>query len=116
MTIGFIGAGNMGGALAIAAAKSGEHRLLIADVDTQKVADLAAAIGATVTDNEGVAANSDYIFLGVKPQVMEKAAAEIRGVLQAREPGSFVVVSMAAGLTAAKIAGMGICLGQPSVQ
>ena len=102
MTIGFIGAGNLGGALAIGAAKSGEHRLLIADVDTQKAADLAAAIGATVTDNEGVAANSDYIFLGVKPQMMEGVLTALRPALTARETAP-VLISMAAGLSIACI-------------
>lgn len=102
MKIGFVGAGNMGGALAMAAAKSGEHRLLIADVDTQKAADLAAAIGATVTDNEGVVANSDYIFLGVKPQMMEGVLTALRPALTARETKP-VLISMAAGLTVACI-------------
>ena len=46
MTIGFIGAGNMGGALAIAAAKAvGGENLLITDLDTQKAAALATAEG-----------------------------------------------------------------------
>ena len=99
MTIGFIGAGNMGGAIAIAAAKAvgGEH-LLIADLNTEKAAALAADIGATVTDNEGVVANSDYIFLGVKPQMMEAALTALRPALTARETKP-VLISMAAGLT-----------------
>ena len=103
MKIGFIGAGNMGGAIAIAAAKAvgGEH-LLIADLNTEKAAALAADIGATATDNEGVVANSDYIFLGVKPQVMESALTALRPALAAREQKP-VLISMAAGLTVACI-------------
>ena len=55
MTIGFIGAGNMGGAIALAAAKAGggEH-LLIANLDTEKAAALAASIGATATGVLGI--------------------------------------------------------------
>lgn len=99
MTIGFIGAGNMGGALATAAAKAvGGNNLLIADVDTAKAAALAAAIGAATTDNEDVAANSDYIFLGVKPQMMEGVLTALRPALTSRETGP-VLISMAAGLT-----------------
>ncbi len=103
MTIGFIGAGNMGGAIAIAAAKAvGGGCLRIADLDTQKAADLAAAIGAVATDSATVAAQCDYIFLGVKPQVMEAALTALCPALAAREQKP-VLISMAAGLTVACI-------------
>ena len=103
MTIGFIGAGNMGGALATAAAKAvgGEH-LLITDLDTEKAAALATAIGATATDSDTVVADSDFIFLGVKPQVMEGALTALRSGLAARAQQP-VLISMAAGLTVACI-------------
>ncbi len=99
MKIGFIGAGNMGGAIAIAVAKAvgGEH-LLIADLNTEKAAALAADIGATATDNDRVVAESDFIFLGVKPQVMEAALTALRPALTARKQKP-VLISMAAGLT-----------------
>ena len=56
MTIGFIGAGNMGGALATAAAKAvGGECLLIADVSAEKAAALAAEIGAVdIPDGFGI--------------------------------------------------------------
>ena len=103
MNIGFIGAGNMGGALAAAAAKAvgGEH-LSIADLDAAKAAALAADIGATVTDGGAIAAQCDYIFLGVKPQVMESTLAALRPALAAREKKP-VLISMAAGLSVACI-------------
>jgi len=99
MKIGFIGAGNMGGAIAVAAAKAvgGEH-LLIADLNTEKAAALAADIGATATDSDTVVAESDFIFLGVKPQVMEAALTALRPALTARKQKP-VLISMAAGLT-----------------
>jgi len=103
MKIGFIGAGNMGGALATAAAKAvGGENLLIADLDTQKAADLAAAIGAATADSDTVAVECAYIFLGVKPQVMEAALTALRPALTAREQKP-VLISMAAGLTVACI-------------
>ena len=103
MKIGFIGAGNMGGALATAAAKAvGGANLLVADLDTQKAVDLAAAIGAVVSDGDTVAATCDYIFLGVKPQGMEAALTALRPALTAREKKP-VLISMAAGLTVACI-------------
>ena len=103
MKIGFIGAGNMGGALATAAARAvGGNNLLITDLDTAKAASLATAIGAVATDSATVVAQSDYIVLGVKPQVMESALTALRPALTARTTKP-VLISMAAGLTVACI-------------
>ena len=102
MTVGFIGAGNMGGALAAAVAKTiGGENVLLADPCADKVAALAAALGARVSDNDTVAKTSDYIFLGVKPQVMD-------GVLSSLDfdDNTPVLVSMAAGLSTAALAAM----------
>ena len=100
MTIGFIGAGNMGGALATAAAKAvGGACLRIADANTEKAAALAAQIGATVADNATVAAQCDYIFLGVKPQMMKDMLADLKPSLKA----DAVLITMAAGLTTDQI-------------
>ena len=102
--VGFIGCGNMGGALAAVAAKSiGGARVMAADHNSDKLERLREHHGVVPASAEDVAGSCRFIFLGVKPQVMEKAAAEIRGVLAARELGSFVVVTMAAGLTAARV-------------
>lgn len=100
MKVGFIGCGNMGGALARAAAKSGE-RLYLADFSGEKSEALAAELGALVSDNKTIAAECDYIFLGVKPQVMAEMLSEIRSVLENRN--DVVLVSMAAGITIEKL-------------
>lgn len=100
MKIGFIGAGNMGGALATAAAKAvGGDCLLIADVSAEKAAALAAEIGAVVADNATVAAQCDYIFLGVKPQMMQAMLTDLKPHLN----GKAVLITMAAGLTTDQI-------------
>lgn len=70
MKIGFIGTGNMGGALAVAAAKSGEAEVLLANRTKAKAEALAERIGAAVSGNEMIAEEADHIFLGVKPQMM----------------------------------------------
>lgn len=70
MKIGFIGTGNMGGALASAAAKSGEAQVLLANRTKAKAEALAGRIGAAVSGNEMIAKEADLIFLGVKPQMM----------------------------------------------
>ncbi len=102
MTIGFIGAGNMGGALATATAKAvGGACLRIADADREKAAALATAIGAVATDNATVAAECDYIFLGVKPQMMKDMLTDLTSHLTNKP----VLITMAAGLTTDQIRG-----------
>lgn len=101
---GFIGSGNMGGALASAVSKkySGSS-LFISDADTKKAEELSNKIGAIATDNSYIAANCKFIFLAVKPQVMEKVLQSIKDELRQRTD-RFVLVTMAAGLSCEKIA------------
>lgn len=100
---GFIGTGNMGGALATAARKAlqGEH-ILLSNRTPEKARALADKLGAVVTDNAGAAAKSDFLFLGVKPQMMAGMLSGIRETLAAREQPC-VLVTMAAGLSIAAI-------------
>lgn len=94
---GFIGTGNMGGALAKAAARSiGGEKIVLADHSAEKAGLLAEGIGACVKSAAEVAAESKYIFLGVKPQALAALAEEIAPVLKKRSD-SFVIVTMAAG-------------------
>ena len=86
--MGFIGTGNMGSALARAAAKSGE-RMLLANRTPEKAEALAAVLGAKVGTNLQAAAACEYIFLGVKPQMLP-------ALLERTD--RFVLVSMAAGV------------------
>lgn len=105
MKIGFIGTGNMGGALAQAVAKTGIADVLLADKAADKAAALAEKIGARAVDVTDVAGECDYIFLGVKPQVMASCLAELKPVLAGRTD-RFVLVTMAAGVKMEKILGM----------
>lgn len=101
---GFIGAGNMGGALATSISKkySGSS-LLIADANTQKAEQLAKTLSATTQDNEHIAKHCKFIFLAVKPQIMEKVLEPLKKVLSQRND-RFIIVTMAAGLSSEKIA------------
>ena len=100
--LGFIGTGNMGGALARAAAGCAENKLLLANRSREKAAALAGETGGEVVDNETVAKAADYIFLGVKPHLLPGALTALRDVLAGR--GSrFVLVSMAAGTEIARV-------------
>lgn len=103
--IGFIGVGNMGGALARAAAKSPHAALLLADFSREKTKKLAAELHAEAADNDTVARTADYIFLGVKPQMMEAMVSGIAPTLLKRTD-PFVLITMAAGLAMEKISAM----------
>lgn len=101
--LGFIGVGSMGGALARAASKkvSGSS-LLLANRSPEKAERLAASLGARAADNAAVAGQADYIFLGVKPQMLPGVLEELAPVLRARRT-PFVLVSMAAGTSIARV-------------
>lgn len=102
-TFGFIGAGNMGGALARAASKSTKD-ILIADHFQEKAEELAAQLGADCSDNIAIARSCRYIFLGVKPQMMADMLGGIREALSCRDDA--VLVTMAAGLSIETIRSM----------
>lgn len=99
--IGYIGCGNMGSALAKAAAKSDmitPAQICLANRTAAKAEKLAEALGgAHVGTNRDIAKYCQYIFLGVKPQMMQDVLEEIAPVLKKRED-RFVLITMAAGL------------------
>ncbi len=101
--VGFIGTGNMGAALARAAAKSPlTEQLLLSNRSPEKPRLLAEELGALVTDNRGIAEKAGVIFLAVKPQMLAGVIGEIRPVLDARQD-RFLIVSMAAGWSLEKL-------------
>jgi len=109
-TLGFIGTGSMGGALARAAAKTGEHALLLANRHPEKARALAGEIGGEVADNAAVWNKADYIFLGVKPKLVPAVLAEALPLLS-RRAAPPVLVSMAADVPLEKLSRMtqGLC-------
>ncbi|MBO4769269.1 MAG: pyrroline-5-carboxylate reductase [Clostridia bacterium] len=102
--VGFIGAGVMGSILAGVVSEAG-FPLLISDRDRQKADDLAGRYGGRTAENSEVAAECRYIFLAVKPQVLDEVLREISGVLTERQD-RFTVVSMAAGVSTRHIASL----------
>lgn len=96
--IGFIGCGNMGGALALAAANSiGGKYVCVSDADFNKATDFATKNNVNIATVEEIAKTCDYIFLGVKPQVLRSVCYELEDVFKSRSD-RFVIVSMAAGI------------------
>ncbi len=98
--LGFLGCGSMGGALARAAA--GRGAVYLSSASGVRAKALAGELGGTACDNETIARSCNWIFLGVKPQMMEGLLKEISPLLAARQD-RFVLVTMAAGLTVARI-------------
>ena len=95
--VGFIGAGNMGGALARAASRAESTKVYVYDLDKAKAEMLASDVGGEYLSANGIAEICDYIFLAVKPNVIRAAVKPILGTLRART--DYTVVSMAAGVS-----------------
>lgn len=95
MKIGFIGIGNMGGALAKAVAQVPTTELLLSNHNPAKAQVLAQELGASLASNEEIATQADVIFLGVKPYLM----ADLISQLAALAKPETIWISMAAGIT-----------------
>lgn len=104
MKIGFIGTGNMGGALAQAVARTGFAEVILADKAADKAEALAEKINAKAVSVAEVAETADYIFIGVKPQAVDKCLDELKDIFASRKD-RFVFVTMVAGIQIEKILG-----------
>ena len=98
MKYGFIGCGNMGGAIARALSRATTD-IMIADPSPAAKA-FAAELGAVYTDNETLVSSCDRVFLAVKPHLMKGMLAPLQEVLAEKKP---LLITMAAGLEIATI-------------
>lgn len=103
MKVGFIGCGNMGGALARAICQVSETNVYISDLNSEKIEEFAKETGAIVSTNEAIAAECDFIFLAVKPAVFSSVVPPLRALL-AKNPNS-IIITIAAGLTLERVGG-----------
>ena len=99
MKYGFIGCGNMGGALARALTKN-TRDVIIAD-QYGDVEALAAQMGCNHGTNED-AASADRVFLAVKPNVVADVLKSLQPVLAQKKP---MLISMCAGVSIAQLEG-----------
>ncbi len=100
--LGFIGCGNMGGALARAAAKTvGGNQIAVCDYDQTKAELLQKDCQATVADIRSLAEQSTFVVLGVKPQNLETTLQSVADILRART--DVVIITMAAGAAIERI-------------
>lgn len=98
MKYGFIGCGNMGGAIARALSQSTTD-IMITD-RSGKAKALAAQLGITYGTAEEIAAKCHRIFLAVKPHMMQGVLAPLQETFAEKKP---LLVTMAAGLEISRI-------------
>lgn len=104
----FIGAGNMGGALAEAVCKGvGAENVIVFDPDLEKAKALAARTGCWPDESvESAARAADFLFLCVKPNLIAGVLRELLPVIaEVDKTGKQqTIVSIAAGVTINSIA------------
>ena len=93
MKYGFLGCGNMGGA--IARALSGKTKDIAVSDRSGKAKQLAQELGVAYSDNASIASSCDRIFLAVKPHMMKDMLLPLQDTLAKRKP---LLITMAAGL------------------
>ncbi len=104
-TIGFIGAGNMGGSIISGMVIRGGVTAEDVYVTDPRVNDEIVSLGINVCELEDTVKNSDYIVLAVKPNAMDDVLEKISKITQIDDK---VFISIAAGIDIAYIkAGLG---------
>jgi pyrroline-5-carboxylate reductase len=95
--VGFIGCGNMGGAMVAGILESGackRTQVMISTKSRESMEKKKELYGVeATTDNRAVAAFADILFLAVKPQFYESVIAEIKDMVNDRQ----LIVSIAPG-------------------
>ena len=97
MKYGFIGCGNMGGAIARALSKTTKDILLS---DPYAAESLAQQLGCKSGSNEQAVESCERLFLAVKPQILRSAISPITELLRKKKP---LLITMAAGVEIAAI-------------
>lgn len=100
MTIGFIGGGNMAGAIIrglLAASLYRPDEIFVTDITPERSRDCAGRLGVASADTaQELIERSDTVVLSVKPVVFSTLLPEIAAVVRARNP---LMISIAAGKT-----------------
>jgi pyrroline-5-carboxylate reductase len=107
MKIGFIGAGNMAGAVMKGIISKGFIRpedIYVFDVETDKLNEFTIETGSNACrSNEELVSKVDVVVLGVKPNAISKVLPPLRSTIVNKRP---LIVSVAAGTTIEKIHGL----------
>jgi pyrroline-5-carboxylate reductase len=104
MKYGFIGCGNMGGAIAKALRRQTADIMIADPAPSAKV--FAESLDAVYTDNETLVSSCDRVFLAVKPHLMKGMLSPLQPILAEKKP---LLITMAAGLEIAQIQSFAGC-------
>lgn len=97
-TAGFVGAGNMGGALAQAVCKKiGGENVIISCKTAEEADTVSKKLGCKNGTADDVVKGAEFVFLAVKPQVISEVADELKASFD--ENSECTIVSMLAGVT-----------------
>ncbi|MGI6238616.1 MAG: pyrroline-5-carboxylate reductase [Christensenellales bacterium] len=99
---GFIGLGNMGGALAAAACADHPARVIVANRTQARAEAFAEKYGCAVGTFEEAARESEYVILGMLPGAVCEVASRVYPAMRASGDRR-VLVSMAAGVSLAQL-------------
>lgn len=98
--LGFIGVGNMGGAVATAACKKFPGGVIISNRTMSRAENLAKELGCETGTYEEVAENSEFVVIGTLPGAVEEVA---RRIYPAMKKSGAALVSMASGVSIADL-------------
>lgn len=101
---GFIGVGNMGGAMISAITKRFEEKVAVFDIDVNQYNKFDATRIIRCTSIEEVVREADFIVLSVKPQYYETVCDQIKDILNEEQ----IIITVAPGV---KIERMQLLLG-----
>ena len=98
--VGFIGCGNMGGAIARAISKISQTELYISEPNQEKAKAISEEIGCKISDGCIICESCDFVFLAIKPNLFDSVIPTLRASF---EKGSSTIITMAAGVKISKL-------------
>ena len=98
--VGFIGCGNMGGAIARAISKVSQTELYISEPNEEKAKAISKEIKCKIVSGREVSETCDFVFLAIKPNLFDTVVPSLRSSL---EKGHATVVTMAAGVAISRL-------------
>lgn len=94
LTVGIIGGGNIGSAIAIALSQQPTFKVMVSNPHLVKISHLKKFGIATISDNCQLAQKSDVVVLAVKPNMIQAVLGEIKTHLNSGK----MLISVAAGI------------------
>lgn len=102
MTIGIIGAGNMGSALCkgfLNYPDLSASDIIVSDHSEEKLQELKTSRGVRISKNNGDCLDADIILLAIKPQQLEDVAKDLKGNLKKE----CIIISILAGVQVSRL-------------